>query len=70
MSLSEELLTLFGKNVSHDAEGINARMHVFGSVPANENPIPNRLIQQRCAPKWWRWCRSMVVSAAALWRQR
>lgn len=37
MSLSEELLTLFGKNVSHDADGINARMHVFGSVPANEN---------------------------------
>ncbi|MFL1500184.1 MULTISPECIES: cellulose biosynthesis protein BcsQ [unclassified Pseudomonas] len=36
MSLSEELLALFGKNVTHDAEGINARMHFFGSVPANE----------------------------------
>ena len=40
MSLSEELLTLFGKNVSHDADGINARMHFFGSVPANENIHP------------------------------
>ena len=40
MSLSEELLTLFGKNVSHDADGINARMHFFGSVPANGNIHP------------------------------
>lgn len=37
MSLSEELLALFGKNVTHDAQGINARMHFFGSVPADEN---------------------------------
>ena len=40
MSLSEELLALFGKNVTHDAHGINARMHFFGSVPANENTHP------------------------------
>lgn len=40
MSLSEELLALFGKNVTHDAQGINARMHFFGSVPADENPHP------------------------------
>ncbi|WP_248732428.1 cellulose biosynthesis protein BcsQ [Pseudomonas sp. MWU13-2517] len=38
MSLSEELLALFGKDVSHDAQGINARMHFFGSVPADEPP--------------------------------
>ncbi|OPA94979.1 cellulose synthase operon protein YhjQ [Pseudomonas fluorescens] len=37
MSLSKELLTLFGKNVTHDAQGIDARMHFFGSVPADEN---------------------------------
>ncbi|MGH8449488.1 cellulose biosynthesis protein BcsQ [Pseudomonas sp.] len=37
MSLSEELLALFGKDVSHDAQGINARMHFFGSVPADES---------------------------------
>ncbi|MGR3887255.1 cellulose biosynthesis protein BcsQ [Pseudomonas sp. 1152_12] len=44
MSLSEELLALFGKNVTHDAEGINARMHFFGSVPANEtNPAHSQL---------------------------
>ncbi|QHD04530.1 MULTISPECIES: cellulose biosynthesis protein BcsQ [Pseudomonas] len=40
MSLSEELLALFGKNVTHDAQGINARMHFFGSVPADENTHP------------------------------
>ncbi|WP_242170300.1 MULTISPECIES: cellulose biosynthesis protein BcsQ [unclassified Pseudomonas] len=40
MSLSEELLALFGKNVTHDAQGINARMHFFGSVPADENTLP------------------------------
>ena len=38
MSLSEELLTLFGKNVTHDAQGINARMHFFGSVPSDPSP--------------------------------
>ncbi|MFQ6349603.1 cellulose biosynthesis protein BcsQ [Pseudomonas sp. R11F] len=37
MSLSEELLALFGKDVSHDAQGINARMHFFGSVPGDED---------------------------------
>lgn len=37
MSLSEELLALFGKDVSHDAQGINARMHFFGDVPADDN---------------------------------
>lgn len=40
MSLSEELLALFGKNVTHDAQGIDARMHFFGSVPAAENTHP------------------------------
>ena len=33
MSLSKEILALFGKDVTHDADGINARMHFFGSVP-------------------------------------
>ncbi|WP_395609577.1 cellulose biosynthesis protein BcsQ [Pseudomonas sp. B22129] len=40
MSLSEELLALFGKNVTHDAHGIDARMHFFGSVPADEGSHP------------------------------
>lgn len=40
MSLSEELLALFGKNVTHDAHGIDARMHFFGSVPADDNTHP------------------------------
>lgn len=51
MSLSEELLTLFGKNVSHDADGINARMHFFGSVPANENIHPQSIHQIALRPK-------------------
>lgn len=51
MSLSEELLTLFGKNVSHDADGINARMHFFGSVPANENTHPQSTHQIALRPK-------------------
>ncbi|SDY52003.1 cellulose biosynthesis protein BcsQ [Pseudomonas salomonii] len=51
MSLSEELLTLFGKNVSHDANGINARMHFFGSVPANENTLPQSTHLVALCPK-------------------
>lgn len=51
MSLSEELLTLFGKNVSHDANGINARMHFFGSVPANENTLPQSTHLAALRPK-------------------
>ena len=51
MSLSEELLTLFGKNVSHDADGINARMHFFGSVPANENTHPQSTHPAALRPK-------------------
>lgn len=51
MSLSEELLTLFGKNVSHDADGINARMHFFGSVPANENTHPQPTHLEALRPK-------------------
>lgn len=51
MSLSEELLTLFGKNVSHDADGINARMHFFGSVPANENPLSQSTHPAALRPK-------------------
>lgn len=51
MSLSEELLTLFGKNVSHDANGINARMHFFGSVPANENTHPQSTHPVALRPK-------------------
>jgi len=48
MSLSEELLTLFGKNVTHDAQGIEARMHFFGSVPAGDNhPRPTETIALR-----------------------
>ncbi|MGY2682686.1 cellulose biosynthesis protein BcsQ [Pseudomonas tolaasii] len=48
MSLSEELLTLFGKNVTHDAQGIEARMHFFGSVPADDNhPRPTETIALR-----------------------
>ncbi|NVZ67909.1 cellulose biosynthesis protein BcsQ [Pseudomonas costantinii] len=40
MSLSDELLALFGKNVTHDAQGIDARMHFFGSVPGDEGAHP------------------------------
>ena len=39
MSLRKEILALFGKDVTHDANGINARMHFFGSVP-EESPQP------------------------------
>ncbi len=44
MSLSEELLALFGKNVIRDAQGIDARMHFFGSVPADES-LSQQLIE-------------------------
>ncbi|PHN17981.1 cellulose biosynthesis protein BcsQ [Pseudomonas sp. ICMP 460] len=42
MSLSEELLALFGKNVTRDAQGINARMHFFGTVPTDA-PTPSQV---------------------------
>ncbi|MEO8488495.1 cellulose biosynthesis protein BcsQ [Pseudomonas sp.] len=51
MSLSEELLALFGKNVTHDAQGINARMHFFGSVPANENSHSRQIEPAALRPK-------------------
>ena len=37
MSLTKELLALFGKNVTHDANGLKARMHFFGAVPEEQN---------------------------------
>ncbi|CRN00162.1 MULTISPECIES: cellulose biosynthesis protein BcsQ [Pseudomonas] len=33
MGLGREILALFGKDVIRDADGINARMHFFGTIP-------------------------------------
>lgn len=43
MSLTQELLVLFGKNVTRDPHGINARLHFFGSIPVDDgSPIPDQ----------------------------
>lgn len=42
MSLSDKLMVLFGKNVTRDAEGMNARLHFFGSIPVDDGtPFPH-----------------------------
>lgn len=40
MSLSEELLMLFGKNVTHDAQGINARLHFLAACLQMNPTLP------------------------------
>lgn len=41
MSLRDELLVLFGKNIARDQKGIDARLHFFGSVPVDDGtPFP------------------------------
>ncbi|PKH21643.1 cellulose biosynthesis protein BcsQ [Pseudomonas fluorescens] len=37
MGLGREILALFGKDVTHGADGINARMRVFGSIPESSH---------------------------------
>ncbi|MGK9416066.1 cellulose biosynthesis protein BcsQ [Pseudomonas cedrina] len=39
MSLTDELLALFGKRVTRDAHGLDARLHFFGSVPLNDGAV-------------------------------
>lgn len=39
MSLTDELLALFGKRVTRDARGLDARLHFFGSVPVNDGAV-------------------------------
>lgn len=36
MSLTDELLALFGKRVTRDAHGLDARLHFFGSIPVED----------------------------------
>lgn len=36
MSLANEFFVLFGKNVTRDARGLNARLHFFGSIPVED----------------------------------
>lgn len=36
MSLTDELLVLFGKHVTRDARGLDARLHFFGSIPGDD----------------------------------
>lgn len=41
MSLTDQLFELFGKNVARDPQGLNARMHFFGSIPVDDGtPFP------------------------------
>ncbi len=41
MSLTDDLLMLFGKSVSRDPQGLAARLHFFGSVPVDDGtPFP------------------------------
>lgn len=43
MSFTDELLVLFGKNVTRDAQGLNARLHFFGSIPVDDGtPFPSQ----------------------------
>ncbi|AZF56230.1 cellulose biosynthesis protein BcsQ [Pseudomonas sp. R11-23-07] len=51
MSLSREILALFGKDVAHDADGINARMHFFGSVPEQSLQYLQPLVTPVLRPK-------------------
>ncbi|AZF03114.1 cellulose biosynthesis protein BcsQ [Pseudomonas sp. R5-89-07] len=51
MSLSSEILALFGKDVTHDADGINARMHFFGSVPEESHHFLQPLDTPELRPK-------------------
>ncbi|MBV4453846.1 MULTISPECIES: cellulose biosynthesis protein BcsQ [Pseudomonas] len=39
MSLTDELLALFGKRVTRDACGLDARLHFFGSIPVNDGAV-------------------------------
>ncbi|WP_312494760.1 cellulose biosynthesis protein BcsQ [Pseudomonas cremoris] len=44
MSFTDELLVLFGKNVTRDAQGLNARLHFFGSIPVDDGtPFPSQI---------------------------
>lgn len=44
MSFTDELFELFGKNVTRDARGLNARLHFFGSIPVDDGtPIPPQI---------------------------
>ncbi|WDU61987.1 cellulose biosynthesis protein BcsQ [Pseudomonas poae] len=41
MSFTDQLFELFGKNVMRDAQGLNARLHFFGSIPVDDGtPFP------------------------------
>jgi cellulose synthase operon protein YhjQ len=51
MSLSREILAWFGKEVTQDADGINARMHFFGSVPEQSQQCLQPLITPVLRPK-------------------
>ena len=45
MSFTDELLVLFGKNVTRDAQGLNARLHCFGSISVDDGtPFRDRRI--------------------------
>ena len=48
MSLANEFVVLFGKNVTRDAQGLNARLHFFGSIPVDDgSPGPSASEQVR-----------------------
>ncbi|WP_025859199.1 cellulose biosynthesis protein BcsQ [Pseudomonas sp. CHM02] len=43
MGFAEGLLVLLGKDVSRDPQGLNARLHFFGSIPVDDGtPFPSR----------------------------
>ncbi|TFY91905.1 cellulose synthase operon protein YhjQ [Pseudomonas nabeulensis] len=44
MSFTDRLLVLFGKNVTRDARGLDARLHFFGSIPVDDgSPFPPQM---------------------------
>lgn len=74
MSLANEFFVLFGKNVTRDARGLNARLHFFGSIPVEDGSpvsstredVPSMNVRA-ARPPWWLWSPSMAAWVAALW---
>ncbi len=53
MSFTDQLFELFGKNVTRDAQGLNARLHFFGSIPVDDGtPFPPQTpsANEQCEP--------------------
>ncbi|WP_411381537.1 cellulose biosynthesis protein BcsQ [Pseudomonas sp. MPB26] len=69
MSLTDELLALFGKRVTRDARGLDARLHFFGSVPVNDGavfPPPSASTDEQSQPLEGAAVRAKVVALVSI----